>query len=151
MKAQELGEIMNNAFGHVSYAGIDVDPWMKYPKGTYVYMYSQLQANIVHTAVCIISNIHSMPMTSAQGFPQSPPPHPILCSVTAIFVRIKIYNIIVLSVEAILIIIHHNIHSDSLPPAPLFFFLGETLHQPFPYPPNPFISASIPAQKFISA
>ena len=38
---------------------------------------------------------------------------------TTIFVRIKIYNIIVLSVKAILIIIHQNIHSD-----PLYFFLG---------------------------
>ena len=48
LKAQELGEIMNTAFGHVSYAGIDVDPWMKYPKGTYVCTYSQAWANIVH-------------------------------------------------------------------------------------------------------
>ena len=40
--------------------------------------------------------------------------------------RIKIYNIIVLSVKVILIIIHQNIHSDSLPPPPLFFFWGNT-------------------------
>ena len=61
-----------------------------------------------------------------QGSPKGGTPPFILRSVTTIFVRVKIYNIIVLSVKAILIIIHQNIHSDPLPL--LFFFLGETLY-----------------------
>ena len=40
----------------------------------------------------------------------------------------KIYNIIVLSVKAILIIIHQNIHGDSLPPPFIFFSGGNTVH-----------------------
>ena len=61
-----------------------------------------------------------------QDFPQrghSPPLYSLFCDNN--FVRIKIYNIIVLSVKAILIIIHENIHSDPL--LPFIFFLGETL------------------------
>ena len=33
LKAQELASIMDSNFGFVCYAGVDVDPWMKYPKG----------------------------------------------------------------------------------------------------------------------
>ena len=33
LKAQELAKIMNVNFDFVCYAGIDVDPWLKYPKG----------------------------------------------------------------------------------------------------------------------
>ena len=33
LKAQELARIMDRNFGFVCYAGVDVDPWMKYPKG----------------------------------------------------------------------------------------------------------------------
>ena len=55
-----------------------------------------------------------------------PPPHLYSLFCDNNFVRIKIYNIIVLSVKAILIIIHQNLHSDPLLP-PFIFLLGETL------------------------
>ena len=33
LRSQELAEIMEDKFGSVCYAGIDVDPDLKYPKG----------------------------------------------------------------------------------------------------------------------
>ena len=90
--------------------------------------------NYMHMYVCIYMHAHRclnsmyvhIHRVSPKVCTRALPPPFILCSVTTIFVRIKIYNIIVLSVKAILIIIHQNIHSDS--PPPLFFFLRETLY-----------------------
>ena len=33
LRSSELAKIMNEKFGNVCYAGIDVDPELKYPKG----------------------------------------------------------------------------------------------------------------------
>ena len=40
LKAHELADIFNSRYGNVCYAGIDVDPELKYPKGIYHYVHA---------------------------------------------------------------------------------------------------------------
>ena len=54
LKAQELAGIMESNFGSVCYAAIDVDPWMKYPKGAI--MCDITQASLLYSlATCSAS------------------------------------------------------------------------------------------------
>ena len=39
LKARELADIFNSRYGNVCYAGIDVDPELKYPKGMRTLLY----------------------------------------------------------------------------------------------------------------
>ena len=98
----------------------------------HLHAYKTIRCSGQHAYMCACENIQfnaivhiHVSRVSPKGGYQGVPPPPLFSVLRQqCFVRIKIYNIIVLSVKAILIIIHQSIHSDSLPPS-LFFFWGK--------------------------
>ena len=58
LKAQELASIMDNNFGFVCYAGVDVDPWMKYPKGENMSVPAGTNCGYENLCSCMVTHLH---------------------------------------------------------------------------------------------
>uniref|UniRef100_A0A915NYI2 RRM domain-containing protein n=1 Tax=Meloidogyne floridensis TaxID=298350 RepID=A0A915NYI2_9BILA len=56
-KASELAFVLESHYGSVCYAGFDVDPEMKYPKGSNVAAMAGRFVNIPHSYFCRCSTV----------------------------------------------------------------------------------------------